>query len=99
MNSFPEDWPEQQLSGWDAALAADDDRYRLAYPGPPSPGPVHTGYVPVPGFDSDTVGHWRRTALQSIKDHTGPWEATLTRLMEDSDQGRPGIADDRALLG
>src|SRR4051794_5840472 len=98
MSSSPESWPQERLSAWDAALADDDARYRRSYPGPPPPGPVHTVYVPVPAFDADTVGEWRRTALQSIKDHTGAWDGVLTWLVQSNDQGRPGIADDRALL-
>ena len=83
MSSSTESWPEATLAGWDAALAADDERYRRAYPGPPGPGPVHTVYVPVPRFDADTVGVWQRTALQSIKNHTTQWDGLLTSLVSE----------------
>lgn len=98
MNSSTEGWSTAQLAGWDTALAAEDERYRLAYPGPPGPGPIHTVYIPVPKFDAETIGEWRRTALASIKSHPQQWESVLGAVVAD-DTGRPGLADDRAQLG
>lgn len=92
-------WADGLLARWDADLAAEDSRYQRAYPGPPGPGPIHTVYVPVPQFDPDIVGRWRRAALQSIKDHPSQWESLLTGLVAGIDLGRPGSADDRAQLG
>ena len=99
MNSLTDGWPDSQLVAWDAALAAEDERYRRAYPGPPGPGPIHTVYVPAPNFDADTIHAWRRAALQSIKEHPQQWESILTELVSGQDQGRPGLTDDRAQLG
>jgi citrate lyase beta subunit len=98
MSSSTESWSEAALAGWDDTLGADDEHYRRSYPGPPGPGPVHTVYVPAPRFDAETVGVWKRTALQSIKNHTTQWEGLLSSLVSEQDFGPIGIGDDRAQL-
>ncbi len=98
MNSSTDGWSPGVLAVWDAALADEDRRYRLAYPGPPPPGAIHTAYIPVPKFTAETVGEWRRMALQSIKGHPQQWESVLSTLVT-GDDTRHATPEERAQLG
>ncbi len=98
MNSSTEGWSTAHLADWDAALADEDGRYRRAYPGPPGPGAIHTVYVPASTFDADTIGQWRRAALQSIRAHPKQWESVLGAVLA-GDDGRPAPVEERAQLG
>ena len=72
---------DTRLAGADAALAA-------AYPGDRGRRqPVHTVYVPVDRYDSDTVGDWAEQARQALTAHGG----SATELAKALDM-QPGIA-------
>ena len=82
MNSFPEVGvlSPELLGRWDDVLVPDDIGYAAAYPGPPTPGCVHTVYIPVPRFVEGVVDAWGSTALGVVDENPGQWQALLGEL-------------------
>ena len=64
----------------DAELGEFDSTYTARYPGAPGPGPVHTAYLPVPGFDADAVTRWGTIAVAAVDANPDRWSAVLAGL-------------------
>ena len=75
------------LGRLDTELADFDSTYTARYPGPPGPGPVHTVYVPVPGFDADTVTRWGNQAIAAVRACPAEWRGVLAGLVRDAKDG------------
>src|ERR1700712_1214788 len=68
------------FDGLDTELEEFDTTYIARYPGPPGPGPVHTAYLPVPGFDADAVTRWGTIALAAVDANPDQWLTVLAGL-------------------
>jgi citrate lyase beta subunit len=74
----------------DSELSGFDTSYTARYPGPPGPGPVHTVYIPVPGFDADAVTRWGYQAAAAVDANQAAWRGVLGNLVrEDHEQVEP----------
>jgi citrate lyase beta subunit len=68
------------LAGFDSRLREFDSTYVARYPGPPGPGPVHTVYAPVPGFDADVCTRWGAIAVAATHDYPEQWASVVATL-------------------
>jgi citrate lyase beta subunit len=84
------------LQRLDVALSDFDTTYTARYPGPPRPGPVHTVYIPVPGFDADVVTRWGGPAIDAVQTHRDQWTSVVSELVGD-DPARIAALTDRTL--
>jgi len=68
------------MSHWDRELLADDIAYGAAYPGLPTPGCVHTVYIPVPRYAEGVIQQWGDLAREAVDAHPPQWQSVLDAL-------------------
>jgi len=88
---------EKSLARWDSDLAQFDATYAATYPGPATPGPIHTVYIPVPRFDGLVVGRWGAKGLAAVQEFRPQWDAVVLGLPGVVDASSAGALTERTL--